>query len=251
MTRTCPPCDRPVRDGYLCFACTRTLADTIRATPEWADQLTLVLARLTRYAEPVGGRGETPVFFNPAASDQARRLDKALRSTARMVGAVPEVTTARLGVVAAWLVAHIDAVRRHPDAGLMEAMVSRAVEQTMALCDRPPELWYAGPCPECGKDLYPSTAEQVVTCPCGRAWSVDDKRAELLARARDAVRPGPEIARALSALGDRPVSPDLLRKWRHKGVLRVRRMTLHPATNWYRVGDVLDLVVNEGRKRRR
>lgn len=251
MTRACPPCSRPVKDGYLCHVCTAHLADTIRAVPLWADQLGFVLARLTRYSEPVGSRGETPVFFNPAATEPARRLDAAVRAAAIAIGVPADVRHARLGVVAAWLAAHVNDLRAYPDAPMHEEHISKAVERAMAVCDRPPEHWYAGACPDCGKDLYPSIAEKVVTCPCGRTWTVEEKRAELLARVRDVVAPGPVIARALSAIGDRPLSEDLLRKWRHKGKLTVRHMSVRPATNWYRVGDVLDLMTNEGKRSRR
>lgn len=119
----------------------------------------------------------------------------------------------------------------------------------MAVCDRPPEQWYAGACTECGRDMYPSVSDPAVVCLCGHTWSVAARRAELLHEVRDVVAPGPAIARALSTLGTKPVNADLLRKWRHRGKLEVRRMTTNPATNWYRVGDVLDLLAREGAKR--
>lgn len=253
MSRVCEPCKRPVADGYLCHTCTKHLAATISNAPMWADQLGLVLARLTRYTDPSGRRNAVATLpFNPAATEPARRLDAVLRATAKALGAVPEVKQARLGVVAAWLVHNLDSLRRHPDAALWEGMISRAVERAMAVCDRPPEQWYAGTCPDCSRDLYPSVDEKSVVCPCGRAWTVEGKRAELLARVRDVVAPGPDIARALSVIGDRPLTPERLRKWRHQGDLVVRRMTKNPAaTNWYRVGDVLDLMAREGRRRKR
>lgn len=251
VSRVCGPCKRPVADGYLCHTCTAHLADTLRSAPMWADQLGLVLARLTRYTDPSGRRNAVATLpFNPAATEPARVLDGALRATAHALGAPPEVAQARLGVVTAWLVHHIDALRRHPEACVWERLISHAVERAGHVCDRPPEQWYAGACPDCGRDLYPSTAERAVTCPCGRVWSVEARRAELLSRVRDVVAPGPVIARALSTLGDRPVTPDRLRKWRHRGLLEVRDMTRTPAaTNWYRVGDVLDLLAREGRRR--
>jgi hypothetical protein len=74
----------------------------------------------------------------------------------------------------------------------------------------------------------------------------------LLAQARDVVAPGPVIARGLSVIGDRPLNEDTLRKWRHRGLLQVQRMTREPqATNWYRVGDVLDLMTRSVRGRRK
>lgn len=251
MSRACG-CGKPVGDGYLCHACTRRLVRTIRSVPMWADQLGLVLARLTRYTDPSGRRNAAATLpFNPAATEPARKLDGALRSVARTLGAPPEVTKARLGVVAAWLNHHVDALRAHPDACVWERTITHAVERAGTVCDRPPEQWYAGPCPDCARDLYPSVEERAVTCPCGRAWSVEGKRAELLARVRDVVAPGPVIARALSTLGDRPITPERLRKWRHHGLLEVRDMTRSPAaTNWYRVGDVLDLLAREGHRRK-
>jgi hypothetical protein len=74
----------------------------------------------------------------------------------------------------------------------------------------------------------------------------------LLAHAREVVAPGPVIARGLSVIGDRPLTEDVLRKWRHRGLLQVQRMTREPqATNWYRVGDVLDLMTRTARGKRK
>lgn len=250
MTPTCSPCDRPVNDGYLCHACTDTLRGTLRSAPAWADQLGLVLARLTRYTDPSGRRGGTsPLPFNPAATEPARRLDGVLRATASAMGAPADVRVARLGTVAAWLAANVEVLRTLPAAGDWEAAISHAVERAMTVCDRPPEQWYAGACSECGRDLYPSVEDQAVVCECGHTWSVAARRAELLHEVRNVVAPGPAIARALSTLGTKPVDSDLLRKWRHRGKLKVQRMTTHPATNWYRVGDVIDLLAREGKRR--
>lgn len=251
MTTTCPPCERPVNDGYLCHACSRTLRETLRAAPLWADQLGLVLARLTRYTDPSGRRNAAAALpFNPAATEPARALDGVLRATAAAMGAPPEVRVARLGYLAAWLANNVDHLRTLPTAGDWEAAISHAVERAMTVCDRPPEQWYAGKCSECDRDLYPSTADPAVVCACGHTWSVAARRAELLHEVRDVVAPGPAIARALSTLGTKPVTTDRLRKWRHRGLLEVKRMTKSPAaTNWYRVGDVLDLLARDGRRR--
>jgi hypothetical protein len=253
MSRVCPPCDRPVNDGYLCHACTRTLKQTIEHAPMWADQLSFVLARLTRYTEPSGGRSAVrPLPINPAATEPARALDGALRAAAATIGAPDDVKVARLGLVAAWLAHHVDDLRKHPDAAVFERTISHAVERATTVCDRPPEQWYAGACPDCKQELYPSAADAMVTCTCGRTWSVDEKRAELLAQVREVVAPSPDIARALSSLGDRPVTEELMRKWRHRGLLEVKKLSRTPrVTNWYRVGDVLDLLARGGRRRKK
>ena len=249
MTATCV-CTRPVNDGYLCHSCTATLAETLRAAPQWADQLVLVLARLTRYADPSGRRNASaPLPFNPAATEPARRLDGVLRATAAAMGAPAEVRAGRLGLVAAWLAANVQTLRLLPAACEWEEAISHSVERAMTVCDRPPEQWYAGACSECGEDLYPSVEDTVVECKCGHTWSVAARRAELLHAVRDVVAPGPAIAKALSTIGTKPVTPDRLRKWRHRGRLTVRHMTANPPTNWYRVGDVLDLLAREGTRR--
>lgn len=246
MGVTCPPCGRPVKDGYLCHPCTDTLAETIRRAPMWADQLFFVTARLTRYADPVGRGGSAPLPINPAGSDAARSLDGVLRATVAAMHGPAEVRTARLGVVASWLASHVEDLRTFPTVGHYEAAISRAVERATAICDRPPDQWYAGKCPACDRDLYPSIEAVMVECPCGQAsFRAEDRRAELLRRVSDVVAPGPDIARALSTMSAKPVTQDRLRQWRHRGKLKVRKMTTHPATNWYRVGDVLDLLTKE------
>lgn len=249
MTTTCV-CKRPVPDGYLCHPCSNTLRDTLRAAPLWADQLGIVLARLSRYTDPTNRRNAVATLpYNPAASDSARALDGVLRATAVAMRAPVEVREARLGFVAAWLAANIDTLRTFPAAVQWERTISHAVERAIVTCDRPPEQWYAGACDECGTDLYPSVEAPIVECRCGHTWSVAARRAELLHAVRDVVAPGPAIAKALSTIGSKPVTPERLRKWRHRGKLEVRRLTTSPATNWYRVGDVLDLLAREGSRR--
>lgn len=251
-TQVCGTCARPVQDGYLCHTCLGTLRGVIRSVPEWADQLTIVLTRLTRYTDPSGRRNAAaPLPFNPAATEPARRVDKAIRDTAQAVGAPGAVRAARLGVVAWWLTGNMDALRARQDAAHWDSAITRAVARAAEVCDRPPEQWYAGRCEGCGRDLYPTTEDDPITCRCGATWRADERRAALLAKLRETEAPGPLIARALSALGPRPVTPERLRQWRHAGLLEVRRMTREPAaTNWYRVGDVLDLMGRDGRRRK-
>lgn len=244
-------CGVPVHDGYMCSSCTAALRETIRSAPLWADQLGLVLARLVRYTDPAGRTGASaPLPYNPAASTPARTLDAVLRATSQRLGAPDTVRTARLGVVAQWVAGHVDNIRVHPEGTWWAAAITSAVATAVRVCDRPPEQWYAGACEDCGTHLYPRAVESTVTCPCGKAWSVADRRAELLAAVRDTVAPGPVIAAGLSAFSDRPVSEALLRMWRHRGRLEVRRTTTAPATNWYRVGDVLDLLTSPDRQRK-
>lgn len=251
--RTCPePCGKRVDDGYLCHACTATLAATICSAPMWADQLGLVLVRLTRYTDPSGRRNAAaPLPYNPAASGPAQWLDASLRAAADAYGCPKDVRHGRLGLVAAWLRANVDLIRVSEDAGYWTGRITAAVVRASEVCDRPPDQWYAGTCPDCARDLYPSTDDEYVKCPCGKTWRVDERRTELLKAARNVEAPGPVIARALTSL-DAPVTQELLRKWRHKGKLKARGMTEgpHPA-NKYRVGDVLDLITKEERRRRR
>lgn len=249
MGVTCP-CGVPVPDGYLCHPCTGTLRETVRRAPLWADQLFFVTARLTRYAEPVGRRGASaPLPYNPAGSDTARVLDGVLRAAvAALAGCdgAAEVRTARLGVVASWLAAHVEDLRLLPSAAHHERVITHAVDRATIVSDRPPEQWYAGKCPACNRDLYPTVDAPVVECPCGAAsFRAEDRRAELLEKVRGVEAPGPDIARALSTFTTRPLTQDRLRQWRHRGKLTPTKMTTHPATNWYRVGDVLDLLARE------
>lgn len=253
MSNTCP-CNRPTGpDAYLCRHCTQQLRADIRHAPAWADDLKLVTARLVRYTDPNGGHhnGPAPLPFDPRAHAPAKALQAAIRALARLADAPSHVTDARLGIVCAWLLAEptpIARLRAHPDAPNARNALVRALADAKATSDRPPEQWYAGKCPkpDCGRDLYARMGEPTVTCRCGTRWDVAARRTDLLAAVRNQLAPGPDIARALTTMGN-PVTPDRLRKWKHRGRLTVRQTTGGPGTgkpqtHWFRVGDVLDLL---------
>lgn len=126
-------------------------------------------------------------------------------------------------------------------------------------------LWCAGPCgtvldPEtgeyCTRVLYADPDRDDVRCPaCGTLWPAAERRRILLDRARDVETNIAVIARATLALLDGEPSAARLeariQKWADRGKLE-RRGSVDldgHVRKVYRVGDVLDLLLDETRSR--
>lgn len=107
----------------------------------------------------------------------------------------------------------------------------------------------------CGAELYARPRATDVTCRrCRYVWPVNELRSYLLTAAEDRLATAVECSRAVSQLGEQPVTADRIYRWRDRGRLEERGRTDdgHPL---YRVGDVLEILRQdedaEARKARR
>ena len=109
------------------------------------------------------------------------------------------------------------------------------------------EQRYAGPCDVCGRDMYAAPAAAFALCaPCNLEYPMEARRAWLLQASEDRLVPASELARAVTALGA-AVAAETVRKWASRG-----RIVAHGhigARPLYRVGDVLDLIGEDARRR--
>ena len=81
-----------------------------------------------------------------------------------------EVSTADM---AAWLLNHIEWLRHHRAGHEAVEEITSAVYEAARVIDRPPERIYAGPCQECGEDLYAKSGAATVKCRlCGEGHDV-------------------------------------------------------------------------------
>lgn len=115
------------------------------------------------------------------------------------------------------------------------------------MIDRPPEEVFAGPCGECGQDLYAAVGAPLVRCPqCGQVYDTEQRRSWLLELVHDQLATGPEISQALTSLA-LPVTPERIRQWKARNRLlpRGKNQTGRPL---YRVGDVAELLMGEAAK---
>lgn len=240
--RTAPAPD-PAEEAYPVTARVGAMAYDDQAAT-LANDLELVLARwvtdtmLTDDLEaPVGPRRALPASADPAD-------------------------------LAAWLLHRLPALVDRPGSTRPElSHLRRLVRRGVKLVDRAPDRWYAGPCSTplrdddgnlviargeqayCDADLYARPDSRLVVCTaCGARHHVDERRAQLLAMARDRLDRPVVISRALTSLG-MPCTPERIRQWATRG--RLLHHGTDGAAKLYRLGDVMDLLEHAARAQHR
>jgi hypothetical protein len=148
--------------------------------------------------------------------------------------------------LANYLLDNLNTILTDPAAGVIADEIGYARHVAQRTIDKPTPRVYAGPCEDCGKDLYahPSAAEVECKTPdCGAQYPIEARRRWLLGKAEDQLLTAAEMSRALPRLLGKPLTSAMLRGYAHRG-----RLTQHPPLPrrprepLYRVGDVLDLI---------
>jgi hypothetical protein len=266
-------CGRPSPAAALCTTCTNALRLDLLAVPWLTRALTTTLARLDRVPAGAGaGTDETPLPFRFAATQAATTLRLTLepwvRDVAELHGLPAPRRRATLAALARWLARHDVLLRRHPadpdpqrghgGAAQMADEIRYAVGQVRRVIDRPPDLFYGGPCDGCRQDLYCGADSRgwptavVITCrTCARVYDAAERRAWLLESVRDRLAPAAEISQAVPALYGQEIRAGTIRQWVARGRLVPHAWLLagvvyphRPADHaraLLRVGDVIDL----------
>lgn len=249
MTTCATGCDRPSHGYYLCALCTHALVDDLRRVAELADQLDDTITRQTRNGTGIGVTSrpsERPLPVNLAAADVRADLVNVLTTWARDVQARTGDTTPvdSLTTAAACLLAHEATLRTHPAADELHDEISDAIARAWRTVDRPAERRYAGPCDECGADMYARPHAAELECgECGTRYDAYARRSWLVEQARDQLATASTIARALPGLLGHNVTPSMIRGYVHRGRLLARPPDRAGHTR-FRVGDVIDLVTS-------
>ena len=212
-------CDRPVGDGRVCQACANRLERALGDVPALWEELDTVLTKQARYAAAEAHRGERALPFNPEASELGWVLRNTLSTWCRLIAeergrVLP--TADNPGVVAGWLLAHVGWLRHHrAGAEAVEEIVS-VVNQVRRAVDRPVERIYAGPCADCGGDMYGKPDATSVTCrPCGLEYNVAEMLAWMRAQVYGRLVTAREGAMLLGRFG-LPVAQKTIDKWRER-----------------------------------
>jgi len=149
---------------------------------------------------------------------------------------------------AKFIAAHVWWLRHRPEAPDAYSDLVAIASQLERIIDLPPTLKYAGPCNICRKDLYAKEGAGTVECrPCGMTYDMDGRREWLLECAEDRLERASLIAQAVTDLGS-PISADRIRKWAQRGQL-TPHATDRLSRPLYRIGDVLDLLRNDTRRK--
>ncbi|ACZ29586.1 hypothetical protein Xcel_0547 [Xylanimonas cellulosilytica DSM 15894] len=177
--------------------------------------------------------------------------------------------------LAAWLTGNVPWIRAQPDGGNLIAELLDAIDTMKRAIDVPATMRYAGPCNAdidvttetvvagvptttlttrpCYGELYARPGAIDVTCPdCGATYPVTARRAWLLDQVTDVLLPAAEMAVAVNGLLDTDVKAARLatniRWWKSVGRLPEKGRTRDGRPK-YRVGDVVDLVVQSAKRR--
>ncbi|SEB43395.1 hypothetical protein SAMN04489727_1709 [Amycolatopsis tolypomycina] len=201
----------------------------------------------------VSGHSRFEIDFHAKAAELKVTIDGLLITwavdVARRNGRELAATTVR--GAAAWLAKEPALIAAHPDAAKLADQLRKVVRSAWRVVDRDPDAVYLGQCGNllpsedgepvvCPADMYVPPGLEVVQCrACGAVWDVRPRRDHLLSHVDDQLATPPEIARALSAVGQ-PVTVDQI-----YGHIHRQHLTRHPphpldkrARPRYRVGDV-------------
>ena len=273
MSPTCM-CGKPVNGATICGDCHQALQVALGdISSHWRD-LDTVKARQTRYGGSGGGRGgEKPLpvdlRFLGATEDGSILQDATKNTIGTWTRVVMEERPPLAGPVhvsclhltcsqlrrsrwprddvaacCAYLLGHADWIRTQHWAPEILDELTDVADQLRRMVDRPADRWFAGPCDHCERDLYAKAGALSIHCDdCDVTYDVMAKREKMLADAHDMNATASEIARAISWLGNEPLSAERIRKWverkrlTRKGWLTVRGRELPT----YRIGDVAAL----------
>lgn len=267
MSATCN-CGRPMPGtSSVCGACVADLERALGDVAFLAAQLKVSFTRQSRMGSGDGGRrsAERPLPFDLRASRVAAELRNTLVGWVRVLqeqvpaplsgpvcapacrhGSCRKVRATRepsntMPAMAAWILLHLDGVRRHEAGAEMVEEITTVVLVAEKAIDRPAELVYSGPCDECGTDLYGRMDAAQVTCrECGYWYDIAARRAWLLAEAEDQLAHAALVARALNRLGT-TVKVDRIYKWVERSQLVAHGVDAQGRPT-YRIGDVLELI---------
>lgn len=229
---TAPRCEGlPAHNGFLCRTCTDQLARDLNAIPWLLEELETTISRLDKLTESEGrGSDERPLPIRMHAVEVRRDLNTTLASWAQHIagrfdGLDRTVIWTELRL-AGYLSDHINDILTDPAAGECADEIGYARMTAQRAIDKPTPMVFAGPCDDCGKDLYahPSAAEVACKNPdCDLVYPIEARRAWLLGKAADQLLTATEMSRALSGLLGAKLTAAKIRGLAHRG-----RLTQHP-----------------------
>lgn len=253
-----PACNHPSPNGFLCQDCVRLLDRDLRAVPDLLVELDVTISR----QDHLGGGGayartsEIPLPLRLNPMEVRRDLEATLFTWAAHIalerGHLDALVHAYSSAAYSnYLIEMLAEVVLRPSAGQLADEIGYGVKVGRRAVDRPQQLRYAGPCDDCGRDLYANFHADDIECAgCAHIYAIDARREWLLDQAERHLLTATEMSRALPGLltkdsrgRDPMLTPAMIRGWAYRG--RLFRHPPHPARPnepLYRVGDVLDLV---------
>lgn len=235
---TCHVCDDyPAPNAYVCQHCMDGLHGHLHALPGLVAELNTELVRQSRKTQ---GRADndTPLAFNPAASEHLQRLREITTWAVRVLHpTAPARLLLNLPAKIEVLTGLEPQIALHPDGPGIVTAVDGWQRRAISIIDTPPEKVYVGRC-DCGTDLYAPRSVPAFPCPndeCDTTWDTDrliEWRNQL---AHDQLMSLTDIA----LLAGIPVG--ILKNWANRDRRLARKGQDRDGTNLYRYGDALSL----------
>jgi hypothetical protein len=259
LTTVCssPACDFTQHNGYLCRNCNDTLTRNLKAIPWLLEELEVTLSRQDCLSESSDrSSDDQPLPLNMRAVEVRIDLNAVLAAWALHVAGKHEGLLA--GVVwtelrlAQYLLEHVGDILTDPAAGQCADEIGDIRRRAQRAIDKPVQQVFAGPCGDCGKDLYAHPSKAEVKCrnpECGAIYPLDERRRWLLGKAEDQLRTATDLSRALSGLLGEKLTASMIRAWAHQGRLAKHPpLPDRPKDPTYKVGDVIDLCNEQAEK---
>lgn len=178
-------CGKPTRDAaYVCEDCLDRFTRVLNEMPWLDDELATTIGKLQAAATEGGSQSaEQAVMFNEAAAKRRTRLRHELVMAVRFCteegvrhqSPSTDLPADTIPAMARWLLWRTDGLAFNDMGGEFVKAITDAARSCRKIIDSPPERRYAGPCPECGRDLYHRPAAAEVACAgCGSRWDVGE-----------------------------------------------------------------------------
>lgn len=256
---SCASCGAHRSDNtHLCADCNTELATLLGDIRALVFELDITLSKQRRFEQQTSSSrtAEQALPYDISASNMLHELHAALsviverciKQHVRSVDYRNSTPGKSSQSMSSWLLWRVDGIAAHPWAAETLHTLQRINDRALLVIDRPPERTFAGPCDECGRDLYASAGRATVECrACGLTYDLTARREWLLHAVDDQLATATEIARALTSL-DMPVTSERIWQWRHRERIE-QRGTDRRQRPLYRVGDVVTLLIEHAGQR--
>lgn len=254
-------CTAPLPDGFfVCAKCGESLAYTLAEVDGVVEVLDAGVARTSLtagYGERVSSSGSlhAPLPINENVFDARHGLHTFLMRTALKLAEVAGPLTGRTSQdLAAYLIRHLDTLRRQDWAVAVEAELRGHLRHGHDRVNKQEGRVFAGQCANCDTDLYAGKGDQEARCrTCGTTYEVLKWRAHAETAKNYYMGSAADLSRKLSAPQyGYSITADQIRKW----ALRDKIVRANPETDEagnpiapaYRLGDVLALKQERDKK---
>lgn len=267
-------CGRPLAGDAICQGCAYSLQVALGDISSYWLDLDNVKGRRTRYGATGGRGGDKPLPVDARFlgwDADGTRLQDAVKNTmatwARVVlderpvftgpthPACLHLSCSRLNrsrtprddvaSVCRYLLGQSDWIKTQHWAGeILDEMLDTA-SQLQRMVDRPADKLFVGYCPDDDEPLHARIGAPLTQCRvCEREYGVEASRDAMWVEAQDKLATASEISRAISWLGQTPITADRIYKWVERKRLPERGHVTYRGREVpiYRIGDVAALV---------